>query len=87
MSDLGEPIQGTVEMRTVYRVRVAHVHTLKDGWRTSETTIEATGTDIDRLEVQRMLKEAYDMGTEEARRRHLVEHEHNRGVVNPTGGR
>lgn len=59
----------TEERATVYRVRIAHAHTLKDGWRVSETTVEASGVDIPYPELERHMRIAHDSGTVEAKRR------------------
>lgn len=66
---------------TVYRVRIAHVHTLKDGWRLSETTVEAYGSDIDYDRIREESIEAYETGTREAQRRNQLERDYNRGVL------
>lgn len=44
----------------VIRIRNQHAHTLKDGWRLSETTVEATCSlaDLDLEEARKLLAEA-----------------------------
>jgi hypothetical protein len=66
---------------TVYRVRAAHTHTLKDGWRLSETTVEATGEKIDFKTMNELMQNAYEEGVEESRRRNRLEKDYNRGVM------
>lgn len=65
------------ESKTVLRVRIAHVHTLKDGWRLSETTVEATGIVIDREAMRVESQLAYENGVEEAKRRNQLERSEN----------
>lgn len=60
-SPADNPAQGPL-----IRVRVAHTHTLKDGWRLSESTIEFTGRDIDWQELRMQMRSAYIAGREEA---------------------
>lgn len=62
-----------VQGKTIWRVRIAHSHTLKDGWRLSETTVEGYGTDIEYNEATRHLEEAHLAGEEEAKRRRDLE--------------
>jgi hypothetical protein len=69
------------ESKTVMRVRIAHVHTLKDGWRLGETTVEATGTDISYDDIQTELRLAYSYGVDESVRRNKLEKDYNRGVA------
>lgn len=59
--------------KTVYRVRIAHAHTLKEGWRVSETTVEATGESIDYNEIKRHMAALYMDGVAEAQRRTLMD--------------
>lgn len=62
-----------VENTSVYRVRVAYSHTLKEGWRVAETTVETTGTDIDHKELAHHAELAYEFGRVEAQRRNHVD--------------
>lgn len=60
------------------RMRIAHTHTLKDGWRLSETTIEVTGSLLDiqtvhRDQIQEIMQKTYDLGSEEADRRNKMD--------------
>ena len=51
-------------------VRIAHVHTIKDGWRLAETTVSYDGpaSELPRLHEAMALemKAAFDLGTAEA---------------------
>lgn len=78
-----ETFELTSEMATVYRVRIAHTHTLKDGWRVSETTVEATGIEINYDEMRMHMKAAYEAGTLETSYRNRLERDYNRGVMGP----
>lgn len=55
------------------RVRWAHVHTLRDGWRLSETTVELTvddsPTEDDLAEVEALMTEIHVIGYRESGRR------------------
>jgi hypothetical protein len=73
--------ESILESHTVYRVRVAHVHTMKEGWRLSETTVEATGEEVDYTEIRDHMELAYRVGTDEAKRRNQLEREYNRGAL------
>lgn len=55
------------------RVRLQHTHTLKDGWRLSETTVEYSGATIDWAEVKEQLASAHVCGVHEARDRNTTE--------------
>lgn len=58
----------------VYRVRISHAHTLKDGWRCDSTTVEATFRPEDydvrvRDGIRGLLQEAFDLAEIEAAQR------------------
>lgn len=71
--------------QTTSRIRIAHTHTLKDGWRCSETTVELDGVPATVMgssdgvatysiplvdtAIRKLLEEAYDAGRAEADRR------------------
>lgn len=80
-AEKGRMMESMVQSKMVIRVRIAHSHTLKDGWRLSETTIEATGTGIDYDYIQEELQRAYDVGLEESIRRNTLDRHFNRGVL------
>lgn len=61
MSESTKVSEGTI------RVRLQHSHTLKDGWRLSETTVEWTGgQDVVWSAVNGAMREAFEMGTVES---------------------
>lgn len=47
-------------------VRIAHVHTIKDGWRLSETTVSYDGQSVDWDLVKSAMSDAFEAGTAEA---------------------
>ena len=69
-----------IETKTVpvVRLRAHHVHTLKDGWRLDETTVEITG-DLEALQseygalMKALLQSVHMDGLEESQRRSAVE--------------
>lgn len=62
-----------IEAQPVIRVRLQHTHTLKDGWRLSETTVEYTGPAVDHELIARELATAHAMGAMEASKRNANE--------------
>lgn len=61
------------QSETVYRARIAHSHTLKDGWRCSETTVEAIGSVIDYNDLKHHAEEAIKIGRAEAQERNRMD--------------
>lgn len=56
------------------RVRIAHAHTLKDGWRLAETTVEWTGHgEPEWAEMAHSMAGAHRVGSEETRARRNAE--------------
>ena len=49
------------------RIRIQHSHTLKEGWRLSETTVEYTGPadSVDHHRIELELRSAFQLGTAE----------------------
>ena len=70
MSDEHEPITYTSGDPTI-RIRIAHTHTVKDGWRTSETTVEWVGPVVFQhwIRIEDELAVAFALGKREAKRR------------------
>lgn len=54
-------------------VRIAHVHTLKDGWRLGETTVSYDGPIIDWDAINESLVRSYEDGVAETQRRNDAE--------------
>ena len=61
------------EAKQTIRVRIQHSHTLKDGWRLSETTVEATGTILDWDAIDNELRNVYNFGQMETNYRNGAE--------------
>jgi hypothetical protein len=59
-------METATESKPQIRVRIAHTHTLKDGWRLSETTVEFTGTSIDSVAMATEMEIAHTIGEKEA---------------------
>lgn len=63
------------------RVRINHAHTLKEGWRVNETTVEITlslaeeGPDLLRHLLEQTQAVAYEVGRFEAQRRNAQDGE------------
>lgn len=55
------------------RVRIAHVHTLKEGWRCNETTVEYAGSSIDWTVIKEELANAHATGLFEAQDRNKAD--------------
>lgn len=55
----------TISAPTV-RVRIQHTHTMKEGWRLAETTVEYTGASADWEVIAAEMKMAFTMGSLEA---------------------
>ena len=53
------------------RIRIAHAHTIKDGWRLAETTVEWTGqaSEPSAADLTYAMKLAHELGQEETKRR------------------
>jgi hypothetical protein len=66
-------IEGTEQPEL--RVRIAHVHTLKEGWRCNETSVHWTGRGPkpDRYLLRAAMQMAFDDGRDEADRRNHPE--------------
>ena len=64
---------GYTEKEPTYRVRIAHTHTLKDGWRLSETTVEASGSEIDFQRLKDHMALLFSLGTFEAEQRNKMD--------------
>jgi len=65
------------ETKPTMRIRIQHSHTLKDGWRCAETTVEWSGpadSPYPRSDVMaREMESAHTQGLTEAMRRNAVE--------------
>ena len=55
------------------RARIQHTHTLKDGWRLAETTVEYSGTVVDWEHVRNELRLAHTAGLVESETRNRIE--------------
>lgn len=63
-----------IQSTPTFRVRINHSHTLKEGWRVSETTVEATfpidaGTLQIDIDLAAWMRSAHELGLQEAVRR------------------
>ncbi len=63
------------ETKPTIRVRLQHTHTLKDGWRLAETTVEYTGERIDWETVRDELSTSFVVGTKESTSRNKIQAE------------
>lgn len=60
--------------KPVTRVRIQHSHTLKEGWRLTETTVEWTGDEAPDWEsIRSDLMSAHIYGTKETENRRAIE--------------
>lgn len=61
--------------RDTIRARISHTHTLKEGWRCNETTVELTHADDNAAfpmeEMRLLMAEAHEAAREEAQRRNV----------------
>lgn len=66
--------ESTKITESTVRVRLQHSHTLKDGWRLSETTVEwIGGEEINWYAINGAMSDSFAMGAREAEQRNELD--------------